>query len=56
MCGWPFALEGGIRPIIAAPVPAARWSEGKPIYRAEFVVSAGSPYRTIDDVLGRRFA
>ena len=40
MCGWPFALEGGIRPIIAAPVPAARWSEGKPIYRAEFVVSA----------------
>jgi ABC-type phosphate/phosphonate transport system substrate-binding protein len=56
MCGWPFAREGGVRPIVAAPVPAAPWSDGRPVYRAEFVVAANSTHRTLDDVLGRRFA
>jgi ABC-type phosphate/phosphonate transport system substrate-binding protein len=56
MCGWPFALDAERRPIVAAPIPAASWSAGRPIYRAEFVVAAGSPHRTLDDVLGRRFA
>jgi ABC-type phosphate/phosphonate transport system substrate-binding protein len=56
MCGWPFAQEGGVRPIVAAPVPAAAWSGGRPVYRAEFVVAAESPFQTLEDVLGRRFA
>ncbi len=56
MCGWPFAQEGGVRPIVAAPVPSAEWSAGRPVYRAEFVVAARSPFWTLDDVLGRRFA
>ena len=53
MCGWPFAREGGVRPIVAAPVPLG---ETGPVYRAEFVVAAASPFRALDDVLGRRFA
>jgi ABC-type phosphate/phosphonate transport system substrate-binding protein len=56
MCGWPFAQEGGVRPIVAAPVPAAAWSAGRPVYRAEFVVAAESAFQRLEDVLGRRFA
>jgi ABC-type phosphate/phosphonate transport system substrate-binding protein len=56
MCGWPFVGEGAVRPIVAAPIPDADWSEGRPIYRAEFVVAARSPFHAIEDVLGRRFA
>jgi ABC-type phosphate/phosphonate transport system substrate-binding protein len=56
MCGWPFAQEGGVRPLIAAPVPAAGWSDGRPVYRAAFIVAADSPYRSLADVMGRRFA
>ncbi|HEX3348089.1 MAG TPA: PhnD/SsuA/transferrin family substrate-binding protein [Acetobacteraceae bacterium] len=56
MCGWPFAQEGGVRPIVAAPIPRAGWSGGRPVYRASFVVAANSPHRTVNDVLGRRFA
>jgi ABC-type phosphate/phosphonate transport system substrate-binding protein len=56
MCGWPFAQEGAVRPIVAVPVPDADWSDRRPVYRAEFVVAAGAPYRVLEDVLGRRFA
>jgi ABC-type phosphate/phosphonate transport system substrate-binding protein len=56
MCGWPFARELLSRPIVAAPVPAAPWSEGRPVYRAEFVVAANSPFRSINEVVGMRFA
>jgi ABC-type phosphate/phosphonate transport system substrate-binding protein len=53
MCGWPFALEGAMRPIVAAPMPVAA---GRPVYRARFVAAAAGPYRSLPDVLGRRFA
>jgi ABC-type phosphate/phosphonate transport system substrate-binding protein len=53
MCGWPFAREGGTRPILAAPVPAG---SGGPVYRAAFVVAAASPCRGLEEVFGRRFA
>ena len=56
MCGWPFAQEGGVRPIVAAPVPASPWSEGQPIYRSEFIVAIDSAYTTLDEVRHRRFA
>ena len=54
MCGWPFAREGGTRPIVAAPVPLT--SPGAPLYRSHFIVSAGSPYQTLADTFGRRLA
>ncbi len=56
MCGWPFAQEGGVRPLIAAPVPQAAWSAGAAIYRSDFVVAMDSPFENLPDVLGRRFA
>jgi ABC-type phosphate/phosphonate transport system substrate-binding protein len=56
MCGWPFAREGRVRPIIAAPVPAASWSGGRAIYRAEFVVASEESHVMLGDVLARRFA
>jgi ABC-type phosphate/phosphonate transport system substrate-binding protein len=56
MCGWPFAREFCSRPIVAAPIPSASWSGGRPVYRGEFVVATHSPYRLLDGVFGKRFA
>ncbi len=56
MCGWPLAREGGARPVIAAPVPAAAWSQGQALYRSDFVVAAESPLRSLEDSFGGRFA
>jgi ABC-type phosphate/phosphonate transport system substrate-binding protein len=54
MCGWPFAREGALRPIVAAPVPLS--SPGRPVYRSHFIVRADSPFATLEDTFGRRFA
>ena len=64
MCGWPLALEDQgaaaagkpFRPIIAAPVTAAAWSAGAPVYRSDFLVAANAPFRTLADTFGHRFA
>jgi ABC-type phosphate/phosphonate transport system substrate-binding protein len=53
MCGWPLALERGARPVIAAPVPGGA---AGPRYHSVFVVGAGSPFRTVEQVFGHRFA
>jgi ABC-type phosphate/phosphonate transport system substrate-binding protein len=37
-------------------VPAAAWSAGQPVYRAEFVVAADAPFLRLDDTFGHRFA
>jgi ABC-type phosphate/phosphonate transport system substrate-binding protein len=55
MCGWPFAREGGIRPIVAAPVPLSS-PPGRPWYRSHFIVPADSADRTLADIAGHRFA
>ncbi len=56
MCGWPMAREERARPLIAAPVPAAEWSVGQPIYRAEFVVRINSSFAGIEDTFGHHLA
>ena len=58
MCGWPLAQEGaaqedGRRPVIAAPVPAG---ETGPRYHSVFAVAAGSPFATVEQTFGHRFA
>ena len=54
MCGYPIAL--GIAEVtpIAAPVPAADWAQGLPVYRSDLIVRADSPYRTLADTFGGR--
>jgi ABC-type phosphate/phosphonate transport system substrate-binding protein len=53
MCGWPFAREGGVRPIVAAPIPA-----GGPgaVYRSHFIVRTASPFARLEDTFGGRLA
>jgi ABC-type phosphate/phosphonate transport system substrate-binding protein len=52
MCGYPIAL--GMAPVtpIAAPVPDAAWAEGRPVYRSDLIVAAGSPHRSLADTFG----
>jgi ABC-type phosphate/phosphonate transport system substrate-binding protein len=54
MCGYPIAFQ--LSPVvpIAAPIPAAPWAEGKPLYRSDLIVRADSPFRTIEDTFGHR--
>jgi ABC-type phosphate/phosphonate transport system substrate-binding protein len=56
MCGWPFAREGAVKRVIAAPVPAAGWCAGRAVYRSEFVAAADAPFQTLADTFGERFA
>jgi len=56
MCGWPFVREGGVKTLLAAPVPAADWSNGQPVYRSDFIVARDSRFRSLQDTFGRRFA
>jgi ABC-type phosphate/phosphonate transport system substrate-binding protein len=55
MCGWPFAREGGTRPIVAAPVPLTS-PRGQALYRSHFIVRADSAFRTLADTFGGRLA
>ncbi|MBS0393734.1 MAG: PhnD/SsuA/transferrin family substrate-binding protein [Proteobacteria bacterium] len=54
MCGYPIAL--GLAPVvpIAAPVPAAPWAGGRPVYRSDLIVRADAPYRRLEDTFGGR--
>ncbi|HLZ66105.1 MAG TPA: PhnD/SsuA/transferrin family substrate-binding protein [Aliidongia sp.] len=54
MCGWPFAREGAVRPIVAAPIPLA--GPGRPVYRSHFIVRADSAFERLDDTFGGRLA
>ena len=53
MCGWPLAKEGGGRTILAAPVPIG--GDG-PRYHSVFVVSGKSPFVSLEQTFGYRFA
>lgn len=54
MCGFPIAL--GLAPVqpIAAPVPRMAWAGGKPVYRSDFIVREGAPFRSLADTFGHR--
>ena len=52
MCGYPIALGlADIRPI-AAPIPAATWAGGKPLYRSDLIVRSDAPFLTLEDTFG----
>ena len=54
MCGYPIALK--LAPVvpIAAPIPRARWAEGRAVYRTDLIVREDAPYRTLEDSFGGR--
>ena len=37
---------------IAAPIPAAPWAAGRPVYRSDLIVRADRPFRTLEDTFG----
>ena len=55
MCGWPFAREGGTRPIVAAPIPLTS-PPGQALYRSHFIVRADSAFQALSDTFGGRLA
>jgi ABC-type phosphate/phosphonate transport system substrate-binding protein len=54
MCGFPIALK--LAPVvpIAAPIPRARWAEGRAVYRTDLIVREDAPYGTLEDTFGGR--
>jgi len=56
MCGLPYAARSHRPRVIAAPLPSPARYGGRPVYFTDFVVRAGSPYRTLEDTFGSRFA
>jgi len=52
MCGYPIAL--GLAPVVplAAPIPAAAWAQGRPVYRTDLIVRAAAPFRTLEETFG----
>jgi ABC-type phosphate/phosphonate transport system substrate-binding protein len=54
MCGYPIALK--LAPVvpIAAPIPRARWAEGRAVYRTDLIVREDAAYRTLEDTFGGR--
>jgi ABC-type phosphate/phosphonate transport system substrate-binding protein len=54
MCGYPIALKLAAVVPIAAPIPKARWAEGRAVYRTDLVVREDAPYRTLADTFGGR--
>ena len=56
MCGYPWALAAERPGLLAAPVPAPPRYGGRPVYVSDFVVAADSPFETLEDCFGRRFA
>ena len=52
MCGYPIALGLAEVVPIAAPIPAAPWAQGKPLYRSDLIVRADSPYARLEDTFG----
>ena len=57
MCGLPYSRAEPSQPLlIAAPIPSPAEFRGTPHYWSDFVVSAGSPFREVQDTFGRRIA
>lgn len=56
MCGWPWLRLARGHAVVAAPVPAAAYAAGRPAYCTHFVVRKDSPFRTLEDTFGHRFA
>lgn len=56
MCGWPWLRHGATHQVVAAPVPSADHAGGEPRYRSHFVVHRDSPFQTLEDTFGHRFA
>jgi ABC-type phosphate/phosphonate transport system substrate-binding protein len=54
MCGYPVALQLAAVVPIAAPVPAAPWAAGRPLYRSHLIVREDAPYATLEDTFGGR--
>jgi ABC-type phosphate/phosphonate transport system substrate-binding protein len=54
MCGYPIALKIADVTPLAAPIPSLVWAEGRAVYRADLIVRADSPYRTLADTFGGR--
>jgi ABC-type phosphate/phosphonate transport system substrate-binding protein len=54
MCGYPLALQLAAVVPIAAPVPRAPWSGGRPLYRSHLIVREDAPYATLEDTFGGR--
>jgi ABC-type phosphate/phosphonate transport system substrate-binding protein len=54
MCGYPVALRIAEVTPLAAPIPAAPWAGGAPVYRSDLIVRADSPFRTLADTFGHR--
>lgn len=52
MCGYPIALNVADVIPLASPIPAAPWSEGKPVYRTDLVVRTDAPYKVLADTFG----
>lgn len=54
MCGYPVALRIAEVTPLAAPIPAAAWAGGQPVYRSDLIVRDDSPFRTLEDTFGHR--
>ncbi|MBM3572460.1 MAG: phosphate/phosphite/phosphonate ABC transporter substrate-binding protein [Alphaproteobacteria bacterium] len=54
MCGYPIALKLAEVVPLAAPIPAADWATGRPVYRSDLIVKADAPYRHLADTFGGR--
>lgn len=52
MCGYPIAMAIAAVTPVAAPIPAAPWSGGRPVYRTDLVVRADSAFRSLPDTFG----
>jgi ABC-type phosphate/phosphonate transport system substrate-binding protein len=52
MCGLPFSRREPRPTLIAAPIPAPPRYGAKPVYMADIVVRASSPYQRIEDTAG----
>ena len=54
MCGYPIVLRIADVCPIAAPIPAAAWAAGRPVYRSDLIVRREAPFLTLADSFGRR--
>jgi ABC-type phosphate/phosphonate transport system substrate-binding protein len=54
MCGFPFIRSEHPPQPIAAPVPSSTRNGSRPVYVTDFVVSASSPFHSLEDTFGGR--
>ena len=56
MCGYPYMLRADRPALLASPVPRLARYGGRPAYLTDFIVRADTPFATLEDTFGRRFA